>query len=105
MFCHDVFFKPVVRKLLVDADLRLRFLKKLRAMNIHRASLFPGLDGFGRSLKLNGQEKDSLERPTNPQRNAQHRQGLGLTRRTKRQREKANSPVVQVVQLESPPKG
>jgi integrase len=49
-----------VRKLLVDADLRLKFLKKLRAMNIHRASLFPGLDGFGRSLKLNGQEKTLL---------------------------------------------
>jgi PII-like signaling protein len=33
-------------------ELRITFLKNLRAMNIHGASLFPGLDGFGQSLKL-----------------------------------------------------
>jgi PII-like signaling protein len=32
---------------------RITFLKQLREMNIHSASLFPGLDGFGKSLKNN----------------------------------------------------
>jgi hypothetical protein len=45
--------RPVVRKLKVNRDHRIKFLKNLRAMNIHRASLFPGLDGFGQSLRLN----------------------------------------------------
>lgn len=40
--------QPVVRKL----EFRIPFLRKLREMNIHRASLFPGLDGFGQSLKI-----------------------------------------------------
>ncbi|MGA2327982.1 MAG: FRG domain-containing protein [Bryobacteraceae bacterium] len=44
--------RPVVRKLEVDGDLRIGFLKHLREMNIHRASLFPDLDGFGHSLRL-----------------------------------------------------
>jgi hypothetical protein len=43
---------PVVRKLEVERNHRITFLKNLRAMNIHRASLFPGLDGFGQSLRL-----------------------------------------------------
>ena len=43
---------PVVRKLEVDGSHRIAFLKNLRSMNIHRASLFPGLDGFGQSLGL-----------------------------------------------------
>ena len=45
--------QPVVRKLEVGGNQRTVFLKNLRAMNIHRASLFPGLDGFGQSLKIN----------------------------------------------------
>ncbi len=44
--------RPVVRKLEVKISHRIEFLKRLREMNIHRASLFPGLDGFGQSLKL-----------------------------------------------------
>jgi hypothetical protein len=44
--------KPVVRKLEVSSTHRINFLKNLRSMNINRASLFPGLDGFGQSLKL-----------------------------------------------------
>src|ERR1700722_305585 len=44
--------RPVMRKLEVEAGLRINFLKQLRAMNIHRASLFPSLDGLGLSLKL-----------------------------------------------------
>jgi hypothetical protein len=43
---------PVVRRLVLKRELRITFLKNLRAMNIHRASLFPGLDGFGQSLRL-----------------------------------------------------
>jgi hypothetical protein len=43
---------PVVRRLILKRELRIPFLKYLRTMNIHRASLFPGLDGFGQSLKL-----------------------------------------------------
>jgi hypothetical protein len=44
--------QPVVRKLEVEAGCRTEFLTNLRAMNIHRASLFPGIDGFARSLRL-----------------------------------------------------
>ena len=43
---------PVIKKLEIGLDHRITFLKKLRTMNIHRSSLFPGLDGFGRLLKL-----------------------------------------------------
>jgi hypothetical protein len=44
--------RPVVRKLEVDIRQRTRFLRNLRGMNIHRAALFPGLDGVGESLKI-----------------------------------------------------
>jgi hypothetical protein len=44
--------RPVIRRLVLKKELRIEFLKNLRAMNIHRASLFPGLDGFGQSLRL-----------------------------------------------------
>ena len=43
--------RPVVRKLEVGRDHRIKFLKRLREKNIYRASLFPGLDGFCQSLK------------------------------------------------------
>jgi len=43
---------PPVRKLLVEQDHRIAMLKELRRMNIHSASLFPGLDGFARSLGI-----------------------------------------------------
>ena len=43
--------RPVIRKLKVGADLRIEFLERLRSMNIHRGSLFPGLDGFCKFLK------------------------------------------------------
>jgi FRG domain len=43
--------RPVVRKLKVGEDLRIEFLERLRSMNIHRGSLFPGLDGFCKFLK------------------------------------------------------
>jgi hypothetical protein len=50
--------KPVIRKLEIGSSLRIKFLKNLRAMNIHRASLFPGLDGLGALLKLDLELKD-----------------------------------------------
>lgn len=50
--------KPIIRKLEIKSDLRMKFLKRLRAMNIHRASLFPGLDGLGMSLKLDLELRD-----------------------------------------------
>jgi hypothetical protein len=50
--------RPVIRKLEIPNTLRIKFLKQLRAMNIHRASLFPGLDGLGTSLKLDLELKD-----------------------------------------------
>jgi FRG domain len=44
--------RPVIRKLEVGTDQRIEFLRKLaREKDIHRASLFPGLDGFCQSLK------------------------------------------------------
>jgi hypothetical protein len=51
---------PVVRKLELAGDLRTECLHKLRAMNIHRTSLFPGLDGFGQSLRLELELKELL---------------------------------------------
>jgi hypothetical protein len=44
----------------------------------------------------------ALQGANGPYPNASGNQFVRVTRRTKRQREKANSPVVQVVQLESP---
>jgi hypothetical protein len=44
--------RPVIRKLEVGTDQRIEFLRKLaRKKGIHRASLFPGIDGFCQSLK------------------------------------------------------
>ena len=45
--------QQVVSKVLVKKDRRIEFLEELRRMNIHSASLFPGLDGFARSLSVN----------------------------------------------------
>lgn len=53
MMTDPILERPVIRKLEVDENLRIEFLEKLRDMNIHRASLFPGIDGFCQSLKLN----------------------------------------------------
>jgi hypothetical protein len=43
----------VVSKVIVKRDHRISFLEELRRMNIHSASLFPGLDGFARALGVN----------------------------------------------------
>jgi len=50
--------RPVIRKLEISAAKRIEFLKHLCKMNIHRSSLFPGLDGFGRYLKLEAELKE-----------------------------------------------
>lgn len=44
--------KPVIRKIVIDTNWRSAFLRELQRMNINRASLFPGLEGFAQSLKL-----------------------------------------------------
>ena len=43
---------PVIWKFVIKPTERIRFLRELNRMNIHGASLFPGLDGFARSLKV-----------------------------------------------------
>jgi hypothetical protein len=45
--------RQVVSKIVLKRDHRIEFLEGLRRMNIHSASLFPGLDGFSRSLATN----------------------------------------------------
>jgi hypothetical protein len=53
--------RPVIRKLELDGKQRIAYLKRLREMNIHRASLFPGLDGFCQSLRLDLEIKAKSE--------------------------------------------
>jgi hypothetical protein len=43
--------RQVVSKLIIKRDQRITFLEELHRMNIHHASLFPGIDGFAKSLK------------------------------------------------------
>jgi hypothetical protein len=54
--------RPVIRKLRVGEAHRIEFLESLRKMNIHRASLFPGIDGFCQSLRVDLQIKVDHER-------------------------------------------
>jgi hypothetical protein len=44
--------KKNIRKIIIPEQLRRKALDKLSDMNISRATLFPGLDGFARSLKV-----------------------------------------------------
>jgi hypothetical protein len=44
--------KRNIKKIIIPQRLRRRALDKLFAMNISRATLFPGLDGFAQSLKV-----------------------------------------------------
>lgn len=43
---------PVIWKFVIKTADRVRFVRELNRMNINGASLFPGLEGFARSLKL-----------------------------------------------------
>jgi hypothetical protein len=53
MFLHPTKVDhPVVSKAVLKKDSRIAFLEELHRMNIHRASLFPGLDGFARALSI-----------------------------------------------------
>ena len=45
--------RQVVGRVIVRRGQRIKLLEELRRMNIHEASLFPGLDGFARSLGHN----------------------------------------------------
>lgn len=58
MMHEELTTRPVIRRLEIGGSLRIKFLKNLRAMNIHRASLFPGLDGLAALLKLDLELKD-----------------------------------------------
>ena len=44
--------RPVLRKLILNPQARLDLLWELKRMNITGASLFPGLDGFSRGLRM-----------------------------------------------------
>ena len=44
--------QPICKKLVISANLRYEGLERLRRMNITSATLFPGIDGFCRSLKF-----------------------------------------------------
>jgi hypothetical protein len=58
MMIHpDLVSSPRIKKLEIGGDLRFDFIDQLKAANIHRGSLFPGLDGFARSLDLDLQVK------------------------------------------------
>jgi hypothetical protein len=53
MLIHPIAERQVVSRVVVKRDQRIKFLEELRRMNIHSAALFPGLDGFARSLATN----------------------------------------------------
>jgi FRG domain len=53
--------RQVIRKLKVGEELRIEFLERLQHMNIHRGSLFPGLDGFCKFLKTDLEIKVAKE--------------------------------------------
>ena len=49
VFQHDS-SKEIFRKLIIPSSQKRTFLKKLRSMNVTAISLFPGLDGLGKSI-------------------------------------------------------
>jgi hypothetical protein len=40
-----------LHKFIIPSSLKLEFLARLKMMNISASSLFPGMDGLGRSIK------------------------------------------------------
>jgi hypothetical protein len=55
--------KPVLRKLVISDSARIDLLKELQRMNITGASLFPGMDGLSRTLRVNLEiELDAMKR-------------------------------------------
>jgi hypothetical protein len=64
LFLGDVLPKTVVR-LMIPASEKKVALRELQMMNLHRASLFPDLDGYALSLKFrynNRKAPDELEK-------------------------------------------
>ena len=57
MIYPDLVSSPRIKKLEIRGDLRFDFIDQLKAANIHRGSLFPGLEGFARSLDIDLQVK------------------------------------------------
>ena len=51
-YFFPVWNPPQIFKFTVPGHLKVSTLRELRRMNISRASLFPGLDGFAKSLKV-----------------------------------------------------
>ncbi|HEV2146143.1 MAG TPA: FRG domain-containing protein [Longimicrobiaceae bacterium] len=47
---HGTGSDEVYRKLIIPAELKPRFLRQLRQMNVTASALFPGVDGLGRSM-------------------------------------------------------
>jgi len=58
----DLIVAPAIRKVRIKRTRRLDFLEQLRGMNVHRASLFPGIDGFCQNLKVDLQIEVERER-------------------------------------------
>lgn len=52
MMTHPMQEQPVIRKLKIDKTLRIEILKRLRGMDIHKEYLFPDMEGFCQSLKI-----------------------------------------------------
>lgn len=56
--------KDIQLKLIIPKDLKPRFLDRLRRMNVTSSSLFPGIDGLGRSIgELALMESYNMSRP------------------------------------------
>ena len=51
-YFYPVWNPPQIFRFIIPGELRGPVLHELRRMNINRASLFPGLDGFATSLGL-----------------------------------------------------
>ena len=51
-YFFPVWNPPQVFRFTIPGELRVRTLRELKRMNINRASLFPGLDGFAKSLSF-----------------------------------------------------
>ena len=51
------------KKIIIPSHMRLTGLKRLRNMNITSSSLFPGIDGFCRSLRLHVIETNTRLKP------------------------------------------
>jgi hypothetical protein len=57
MMYPELVSTPKIRKLEIGGNLRFDFLTQLQSANIHPGTLFPGLDGFARSLDIDLQIK------------------------------------------------